>query len=232
MSLWQRLTSWLRGSSPQPAAPVDPTAALGAQMLALESAIREAEGAAALLRNDYAVAKDGFDRVRAELAQVQQRIQGRSVQIKTLLLKRGEHDLEAQRLLQENTADEGLRATLQSDSLPAAQAALNETTARLNEVESTLQKAKAEHQRQARLLQELRLEERAGAQLATLESLTEQGEETRLALEAQRQAQAGVNIDGQMEALRQSAAQHEAQEAVAKLKSQIRRPHEEGGRSQ
>jgi chromosome segregation ATPase len=224
MSLWQRLKRLFQ--APPPPAP-DPTALLAQQMGALAAAIREAESAAALFRTDQAEAQATYDRLRAELEGLDQLIAGRQVQVKALLLKRGEHDQEAQRLVQETAAAEARQAELR-EAVAAAQANLSETSARLAEVESTLQRAKIEEQNQARLLQELRLEQRAGTSLAQLQSLTQQGEEARLLLEAQREATLNAGTS-QYEELRQSAAAHEAQEAVARLKSQIRRPKEEGG---
>lgn len=225
MSFWERVKRIFQ-SAPPPQPSIDPADGLAQQMTALEAAIREAESAAALFRTDRAQAQSIHDRLQAELAQLSRQIEGRKVQVKALLLKRGEHDLEAQRLVQENAADEARLAELQARAQAAA-ADLAEASNRLAEVEATLQRAKAEHQSQGRLLQELRLERRAGSSLAQLQSLTEQGEEARLLLEAQREATLPTATN--YADLRQSAAAHEAKEAVDRLKAQIRRPKTEGG---
>lgn len=225
MSLWERVKRIFQ--SPPPAQPaIDPADALAQQMTALEAAIREAESAAALFRADKAQAQGAHDRLQAELTQLTHQIEGRKVQVKALLLKRGEHDLEAHRLVQENAAGESRLAEIQQ-LVQGAAADLAEASHRLAEVEATLQRAKAEHQSQARLLQELRLERHAGNSLAQLQSLTEQGEEARLLLEAQREATLPSSTN--YADLRQSAAAHEAKEAVDRLKAQIRRPKTEGG---
>ncbi|HLO03163.1 MAG TPA: hypothetical protein VK191_08650 [Symbiobacteriaceae bacterium] len=225
MSLWERVKRLFQ-APPPPA--VDPTETLTQQIAAFEAAIREAESAAALFRADKAQAQGAHDHVQAELTQLTHQIEGRKVQVKALLLKRGEHDLDAQRLIQANGADEARLADLQQQAQAAA-TDLAEASTRLAEVESTLQRAKAEHQNQARLLQELRLERRAGHSLAQLQSLTEKGEEARLLLEAQREATLPNASSPNYAELRQSAAAHEAQEAIDRLKVQIRRPKEEGG---
>lgn len=227
MSFWERIKRLFQASPPtQPT--VEPAERLAQQMTALEAAIREAESAAALFRADKAQAQGAHDRVQAELDQLTHQIEGRKVQVKALLLKRGEHDLEAQRLVQANAADEARLADLQEQA-KAATADLAEASTRLAEVEATLQRAKAEHQNQDRLLQELRLERKAGNSLAHLQSLTEQGEEARLLLEAQREATLPPSTGIDYSELRQSAAAHEAKEAVDRLKAQIRRPKTEGG---
>lgn len=228
MSLWERFRRIFK-SSPPPSPTVDPAETLAQQMTALEAAIREAESACALFRTDRAQAQGAHDRIQAELAQLTHQIEGRKVQVKALLLKRGEHDLEAQRLVQENAAGEARLVELQQH-LQASVVDLAEASSRLAEVEMTLQRAKAEHQSQGRLLQELRLERHAGNSLAQLQSLTERGEEARLLLEAQREATLPTSSNLDYADLRQSAAAHEAKEAVDRLKAQIRRPNAEGGR--
>jgi septal ring factor EnvC (AmiA/AmiB activator) len=227
MSLWQRILSWFRPrAAPRAATSQDPITALEAQIALLASAIAEAARAVDLFRADRDEAIATYQRLQAELAERNRQLESRAVQIKALLLKRGEHDAEAQQLVRANQADEERKQILEQALIPAARQAMDEAGSRHAEAEATLTTAKQEEATQRRLLQELKLQRAAGKSLSALEALTEQGRDLRMGLEAQTEAERlshGDDLDRQMAALRQSAAQREAQAAVEQLKKQMGR---------
>jgi septal ring factor EnvC (AmiA/AmiB activator) len=227
MSLWQRISSWFRPkAAPTATTSQDPLAALEAQIALLASAIAEASRAVDLFRADRDQTTATYQRLQAELAERTRQLESRAVQIKALLLKRGEHDAEAQQLVRANQADEERKKILETELMPAAHQAMDEAYSRHAEAEATLTTAQQEEATQRRLLQELKLQRAAGKSLSALEALTEQGRDLRIGLEAQTEAERlahGDGLDRQMAALRQSAEQREAQAAVEQLKKQMGR---------